>query len=82
MDAITILLARRDWVTLLFVMAGYLVPLLLYCVTSGLAFLALAGRPDPARRAFQRSLLVLALPIVGALIVLARLGRPSSSTAR
>ena len=49
MDAITILLARRDWATLLFVMAGYLVPLLLYCVTSGLAFLALAGRPDPAR---------------------------------
>ncbi len=82
MDAIAVLLARRDAVTLLYVMAAYLIPLLLYCVASGLAFLAMAARPDSTGRALQRGLLVFALPIVGALIVLAQLGRASSSNAR
>lgn len=82
MDAIAILLGRRDAATLLYVMAAYLIPLLLYCVTSGLAFLALANRPDTTARTLQRGLLVFALPIVGALIVLAQLARASSPTAR
>jgi len=82
MDAVATLLAQRDAATLLYVMAAYLVPFLLYCVTSGLAFLALAERPDATSRTVRRGLLVFAVPIFGALIVMAQLGRAPSSTAR
>ena len=82
MDAIALLLARPDAETLLYVMVGYLLPLLAYCVTTALAFLALARRPDPPGQTFIYGLLVLALPIVGALVVLVRgAGRAPSPTA-
>lgn len=79
MDAIAILLARPDAETLLYVMVGYLVPLLLYCVTATLAFLALARRPDAPGRTLAHGLVVLALPIVGALFVLGRSVRRAPS---
>lgn len=82
MDAIAILLARPDAETLLYVMVGYLLPLLLYCVSATLAFIVLARRPDDPGRTIGHGLLVLALPIVGAFYVLGRSVRraPSPTT--
>ncbi len=82
MDAIAILLARRDPMTLLYVMVAYLLPFLLYTVSTGLAFLALADRPDGTGPTVRRGLTALALPVLGAILVLVELGRTPPSPQR
>ena len=82
MDTIAILLARRDAMTLLYVMVAYLLPFLLYTVSTGLAFLALADRPAATGPTVRRGLTILVLPILGPLLVLLELGRTPPSTHR
>ena len=79
MDAIAVLLLRRDFQTLLYVMVAYVLPLLAYCVTAALAFLALARRGGAPGRVMAQGLLVLAVPIVGAALVLFRPDRLPST---
>lgn len=79
MDAIAVLLLRRDPATLLWVMAAYVLPLLAYCVTAALAFLALARRGGAPGRVIAQGLLVLVVPIVGSVLVLLGSDRLSST---
>ena len=70
MDLLRLLLARHDPATYTYAVLAYLLPVTLYCSCTALAFLQLAWQRLEPRRAVGWSGLVLALPLVGAALVL------------
>lgn len=80
MDALSIILAAPNAETLRIILGSYLLPVMLYCVTSAMAFLALRRRSRGT--VLVSGLLIFALPIVGPLLVLGREAtRPASPSA-
>lgn len=70
MDALPLLLDRPDLATFVWAVLNYILPIVLYCVLSALAFCQIAWHPLSRQRTFAWSAAILALPLLGAVLCL------------